>query len=103
MEDHHLPVNETLVLQGDFQRRSGSDAVKELLENRRQIPGRDIEALVCTDNYMALSVHEDLIDRGYHIPDDIAVVGFDDLILARCMIPALSSVYPPIKNDCKRF
>ena len=97
MQEHNLPVKESLLLNGDFQPRSGLAAVAELIDKRQQIPGRDIDALICANDYMAMNAYTELTERGYRIPEDIAVVGFDDVVFSKCLVPSLSSIPHPIE------
>jgi phosphoserine phosphatase RsbU/P len=72
METHGLPVDESLLLEGDFLNNSGIAAVKELLDHRGKRPGKDVQAIVCCNDYMASGVMLELQKRGVIIPDHIA-------------------------------
>ena len=48
---------------------------------------------------MALGVYEALAERGLRVPDDISVVGFDDLPEARWITPALTTIRQPLVGD----
>jgi DNA-binding LacI/PurR family transcriptional regulator/signal transduction histidine kinase len=98
METHSLPVEESLLLEGNFQRESGTAAVRELLDVRGKVPGRDVQAIVCCNDYMASGVMVELQARGIRIPDEIALVGFDDIPFTACLNPAMSSVHQPFET-----
>ncbi|MBN2442607.1 MAG: substrate-binding domain-containing protein [Spirochaetales bacterium] len=98
METHGLPVDKSLLVEGTFEQESGATAVSELLDNRRKIPGEDIQAIVCCNDYMAIGVIVELQKRGIVIPDQIAVTGFDDIVVSGCMIPPLSTVHYPFNT-----
>jgi diguanylate cyclase (GGDEF)-like protein len=66
--------------------------IQELLDNRKLIPGKDFTALVARDDPAALGAIEELGRRGYRVPEDVAVIGFDNVIQGRCAIPPLSTV-----------
>jgi sigma-B regulation protein RsbU (phosphoserine phosphatase) len=91
METHSLPVDESLLLKGNFLYNSGIAAVRELLDNRGKIPGEDVQAIVCCNDYMASGVMVELQRRGILIPDQIALTGFDDIYITECLIPPLST------------
>ncbi|MBN2533319.1 MAG: substrate-binding domain-containing protein [Spirochaetales bacterium] len=93
MNDHDLSPDPKLTLPGNFQTSSGHQAVSELIDQRNQKPGRDFDAFVCTNDYMAFGVIAELQSRGIRIPEDIAVVGFDNNVSARFFSPALSTVH----------
>ncbi|MBN2534324.1 MAG: substrate-binding domain-containing protein [Spirochaetales bacterium] len=92
MEEHGLPVDKDLILQGDYQHRSGISAVKELIDKRGKKPGRDVQAVVCCNDYMATGMVLEFQTRGIRIPEDIAVTGFDDSIISGYLTPSISTV-----------
>ena len=67
-------------------------AMQELLDNRGLVPGRDFTALVARDDDAALTAISNLKRRGFFIPRDVAVCGFDDNITGRCWDPPLTTV-----------
>ncbi len=66
-----------LVAHGDYSHTSGSQAMQQLLE---QAP--DLDAVFVNSDLMALGAINVLQSRGKRIPDDVAVVGYDDLSIA---------------------
>ena len=56
------------------------------------------DALVCGNDELALSVMQRLQDRGTVVPDDIAVVGWDDVMAARYVRPGLTTVRQPVAD-----
>jgi DNA-binding LacI/PurR family transcriptional regulator/signal transduction histidine kinase/DNA-binding NarL/FixJ family response regulator len=95
MKTHGLVVEESLLLQGNFEYDSGTAAVRELLDIKGKIPGRDVQAIVCCNDYMAATVMLELQRRGILIPEEIALAGFDDIQFTECLIPPLSTVHYP--------
>ena len=77
----------TLELDGDFQQLSGYRAAKHLLT----ISPRP-DALFAANDSMAIGAIGALREAGVRVPDDVAVVGFDDIPIARYVHPALSTV-----------
>ena len=90
MEAHQLPVTEHMVFQGDYWREKGSEAVEWFLQGES-----GPEAIVCANDFMAISVLDALRHRGIRVPQDVAVTGFDDIEEARYVDPALTSVFMP--------
>jgi LacI family transcriptional regulator len=86
--DCRVAFDERLLIQGDFQIGSGRQAVAALFD--RQGPGCD--AIVAANDWMALGVLEALAARGRRVPEDVAVVGFDDIDEARFALPPLTTV-----------
>lgn len=89
-----LPLDPALVAQGDFLSPSGRAAVELLLDERRA----DLDALVAANDMMGLGAMRALDARGIRVPQDVAVVGFDDLPDAAASSPSLASVRQPIAN-----
>lgn len=83
-EEHNLQVP---VYQGNFTERSGYEAGQAILQSAK-LP----DAVFCANDQMAVGFIQAAKERHLQIPDDIAVVGFDDIPLARYMQPSLSTV-----------
>ena len=56
------------------------------------------DALVCANDELALAVLTHLQDHGIAVPDDVAVVGWDDVMTARYVRPALTTVRQPVHD-----
>lgn len=76
-----------LELQGDFTEPSGYEAAAELA----RMPGRPTAVFVAND-HMAIGVLSGLLDSGVSVPNDVAVVGFDDIAMSRYTSPPLTTV-----------
>lgn len=76
---------------GDFMRETGAQAVPHLLA----VDPRPT-ALFASNDSMAIGALSALREAGARIPDDIAVVGFDDIPSAQYVTPSLSTVHVPI-------
>ena len=73
MEDHGLEVSEDRIFYGDFWYSGGSNYVDRLISSGGKMP----RAIACANDYMAEGVCSELARRGYKIPEDIAVTGYD--------------------------
>jgi DNA-binding LacI/PurR family transcriptional regulator len=83
----------------EYVRHAGFDPVvarRRMLE-LLDLPEPPTAVFVCSDQ-MALGVYEALAERGLRVPDDISVVGFDDLPEARWATPALTTVRQPLSE-----
>lgn len=74
------------LLHGDWSARSGYEAGRALAG----IP--EVSAVLCANDPMALGVLRALGERGRHVPDDVSVVGFDDIPEAAFFLPPLTTV-----------
>lgn len=86
-----IPVDPALVRAGDFQVQDGLRHTRELL--RRPDPPTAIFS--CNDG-MAVGVYQAAAEAGWRVPDDLSVIGFDDLLPAPWMIPPLTTIRQPL-------
>jgi len=73
LRDHGIPPNQDYIIQGPFARETGYEGAKRLLllEDRP-------EAIFGGNDYIAMGVIDAVEELGLHIPEDVALVGFDD-------------------------
>lgn len=95
LQEHGIPFDEGLVVHGNFQGIFGPKAVQTWLDERGYRPRQDIEAIVAANDYMAIGVLLELQQRGIAVPEDVAIVGFDDIVIARTFTPPLTTVRQP--------
>lgn len=88
MEEAGIPVTEHMVFEGDYWREKGKAAVDWFMEGRETYP----QAIICSNDYMAISVCDELKRRGVRIPEDVCVSGYDNTVEARRYFPSISSV-----------
>lgn len=89
LEAHGLPVLPELVVEGNFSERSGYEGMQRLLEARP-------DAVFAASDMMALGALQSLRRAGLRVPDDVALVGFDDIPAAERADPPLTTVRQPI-------
>jgi len=77
-----------LEFHGDFTERSGYEAARELLRQ-----GGRVAAIFVANDHMAVGVMGALQEGGREVPGDIALAGFDDIPMARYLVPALTTVH----------
>ncbi len=81
-------------IQGIFSVRSGERAGEDLLARQR---GALPEAVVCANDQMAIGVMRAFAAAGVRVPDEVAVVGFDDIYPSSLLDPPLTTVYQPMR------
>ncbi|CAG1013905.1 MAG: LacI family DNA-binding transcriptional regulator [Anaerolinea sp.] len=86
-----LSLEETNILAGDFLPGSGYRAALELMR-RPELP----HAIFAANDQMAVDAIKALREHGLRVPDDIAVVGFDDVLMAQYVSPTLTTVHQPL-------
>ncbi|MGY6501508.1 MAG: LacI family DNA-binding transcriptional regulator [Acidimicrobiales bacterium] len=87
-----VPVDETLIVSGEFSRRSGSLSTGLLLDRAGEHPP---DAIFAANDETAVGAMRVLHERGLRIPDDVAVVGFDGTSAVDDVEPTLTSVHQP--------
>ncbi|MFI7021375.1 LacI family DNA-binding transcriptional regulator [Micromonospora sp. NPDC049900] len=80
-----------MVAVGDFTRESGAAAMRELLDAHP-----DLDAVFAASDLMAHAAMRTLRETGRRVPDDVAVIGFDDIETAAYTDPPLTTVRQPI-------
>jgi DNA-binding LacI/PurR family transcriptional regulator len=93
-----IPFDPALVVAGDFTPDAGRRAVATLLDERAR-QTTDLEAIACANDGMALGVLEALEHRSVRVPDQIAVVGFDDVSESRFTTPPLTTARQPLERQ----
>ena len=90
LEEAGLPVDPALVVEaGLWHRATGAEAMERLLD-----AGTEIDAVFGLNDALAIGALHVLHDRGVAVPEDVAVIGFDDIEDAAYATPPLSSVAP---------
>lgn len=86
----NIPLNEQLVVFGDWSSISGYTATKELLARNIKFT-----ALVAGNDDMAFGAIKALKEAGYRLPEDISIAGFDNTMMCEYTLPQLTSVNFP--------
>ena len=86
-----LPVRQEWVAFGDFHISGGAEHGVRLLD----LP-EPPTAIFAGSDLQALGVYDVARDRGLHIPEDLSVVGYDDIPLARWVSPRLTTIHQPL-------
>jgi DNA-binding LacI/PurR family transcriptional regulator len=93
LEKAGLPLRPGLVVEGDFTDAGGARAMGELLD---RVP--DVDAVFCASDLMAVGALRVLREAGRRVPDDVAVIGFDDISVAESADPPLTTVAQPLEE-----
>ncbi|MEX2564838.1 MAG: LacI family DNA-binding transcriptional regulator [Cyclobacteriaceae bacterium] len=90
LEEHDIPIDESLIEFGDSKYESGKQMVQKFLDM-----DEPPTALFTGNNVITLAGLEVIHSRGLIIPDDIAIVGFDDMYWSNSLNPPLTAVAQP--------
>ncbi|MBW9153107.1 LacI family DNA-binding transcriptional regulator [Clostridium estertheticum] len=86
LTDAGIAVKSNLIVKGDFTINGGYNATKKLLQ--KEIP----TAIFCGNDMMAIGAIQAIEEANLNVPEDISIVGFDDIEVARYINPALTTV-----------
>jgi DNA-binding LacI/PurR family transcriptional regulator len=100
LQHYGLPLDPTLIRQGVWTADSGREHALDLLSSYPET--QQPTAIVATNDEMAAGVLQAVWEVGLRCPDDISVVGFDDVPLARQLCPPLTTVNQPIREMAAR-
>ena len=86
-----ITFDPSMVFEGDFQMTSAAEALPYLL-------GKNATAIFAFNDMIAYGVYRELRNYNLNIPDDISVIGFDDIFFSDVIYPPLTSVEYPIED-----
>jgi DNA-binding LacI/PurR family transcriptional regulator len=89
--NRNIPVDEALMLKGEFEREVAYESLRRFIQSDHA----PFDAVFAGDDDAAIGVLEALRENGRSVPEDVAVVGFDDLRLSAFLNPPLSTVRAP--------
>jgi DNA-binding LacI/PurR family transcriptional regulator len=91
LASHGLRPDRDCIVVGDFSITGGEAGMHQLLEQRP-----DVDGVFVANDLMAVGAMQAITARGRSVPDDIAVVGFDDVPIASALTPTLTTVQQPL-------
>lgn len=90
LEAHGIPYDESIIGPSmAWHRESGARAMRELLAR-----GAEFDAVFALNDTLALGAMRALLEAGRRVPDEVAVIGFDNIDEAQYTVPSLSTVDP---------
>ena len=91
LSNHGIKMNEKLVFRGDYSFESGAKGADYFLSLKNPPT-----AIMCANDAMAIALIRQAVQRGLNVPDDISVIGFDDIAVASQISPSLTTLAAPI-------
>ncbi len=90
LKDAGIPKDDVIVKKGDYKPRSGNSAMRQILSSRH------MPTCVITENDdMAVGAISACDEMGYRVPDDISIIGFDDMNYSKYLTPSLTTIRKP--------
>lgn len=87
LEECGLPIEKRLIVEGDHTMEGGIAAAERLLAEKRRPT-----AVLCSNDMLAIGVLHRVTRAGLRVPDDMSIIGFDDIRMAEMMMPPLTSI-----------
>lgn len=95
---HGLTLNKDMIFNEESTQKGGMIAARTMLAS-----GKLFDAVLCYNDMMAIGVIQALSDNGIRVPDDVSVVGFDDLEIAQYFVPRLSTIHYPVAEMAEQM
>jgi DNA-binding LacI/PurR family transcriptional regulator len=95
LQTNGIPLDESLLLNGDFERNVAYKVMDEFLRREEQSA---FDAVFTGDDDAAIGVLKSLHEHAIRVPEDVAVIGFDDLGFASFLNPPLTTVRAPTER-----
>lgn len=86
LSDHKITINEKLIVKGKFTVDGGYNAAKKLLLKEKPT------AIFSSNDSMAIGAIQAIQEKGLRVPEDISIVGFDDIEIAKYLKPSLTTI-----------
>ncbi len=96
LEDFNIPFHADWLFEGDYSTHSGEAAAQYFLSCSSRP-----SAIVFANDAMAIGALKHFIARGISVPDEIAIIGYDDINLCELVTPPLSSYRQPLEQIAK--
>lgn len=96
MKEAHISVPENWIVQGDFEPESGYRAMQQIL-NQQHRP----TAVFCGGDIMAMGAICAADEMGLRVPQDISLIGYDNVRNARYFSPALTTIHQPKDSSAR--
>ena len=89
LSDNNIEYNKELVVVGRYSNDFGYESIRKITIDK------DVTAIFCANDLIAIGAMKALKEKGINIPDDISIVGFDDINIASLVTPSLTTIRQP--------
>jgi LacI family transcriptional regulator len=96
LAEANIPFDDSLILEGEYNQASGKARATQILTDRRINPFPT--AIFCASDDIAAGCLEVFLGNGLRVPEDISLVGYDDVLTARMTTPPLTTVKQPFRG-----
>lgn len=92
LKEYDVPIQDDLIISGDYQQQTSYESTKRLLQTIDSLP----TAIFASNDLSAFGAMDAARECGLFIPDDISIIGFDDIPQADLVYPKLTTVRQPL-------
>lgn len=93
LSEHNITFEPSLLFNGNFIETGGSEGLRALLKTKQ-----NFTALACANDEMASGAMKYAREHDYKLPEDLSIIGFDNMIFANYLYPTLTTVTNPISE-----
>jgi LacI family transcriptional regulator len=94
LDDNGIPIFEELLIEGDFQQQSAYESTHRLLQSLDPLP----TAIFAANDLSAFGAIDAVRECGLSVPEDISLIGYDDIPQASFVYPKLTTVRQPLEQ-----
>ncbi len=99
LSENGLPCGDDRIFYGGLRPECGRGLVEEILSRRAEKGEPSLpEAIICVNDYTAIGVIRALEDRGFRVPEDVIVTGYDDILRAQINDPTITTSAQPFRE-----
>ena len=91
LSENNMTFSDALYFEGDFKETGGSEGLKHFIKTKQTFT-----ALVCANDEIASGAITYAREQGYTLPNDLSIIGFDNIIFALHTYPRLTTIHNPI-------
>lgn len=92
LKNNSIEINDKYILKGKFTEESGYEIMKKYIADNKDIP----TAFFSSNDEMAIGAIKALQENNIRVPEDVAIVGFDDIVISSYIQPKLTTVRRPM-------
>ncbi|MBN2123650.1 MAG: LacI family DNA-binding transcriptional regulator [Deltaproteobacteria bacterium] len=90
LKEYGIPYDPALLLQTDYTLASGKKGIEKLISL-----DNPPTAVFCSNDFIALGAMEGAREMGLHLPEEMSIVGFDDMEISSFVVPSLTTIRQP--------
>ena len=93
LNDNNIDIPNTLIFEGNYTFRKGYEGALHLLNQKTPFT-----AIFCGNDQSAMAAISALTKKGFNVPNDISIMGYDDMNIASYTLPPLSTIQMPFQK-----